>query len=538
MFYLKFAIIALALCLFGISSVRAETYKFHPGQPVALGSAYSPRAPFEDKGALGYYEKLAQDEMSEPKNNVFNYANIEIQEVKSISELYDRMNLSAKAGAHYGAFTGKASLNVASSLDFSENSVVYVFTGVIKFAPQSTRGSIKLTEAGSEAFKAAKVTDPSAVAFFNAAGSEIVTQIARGSSISVIYRFRATSREKRDAIKTTLDAKWAGGTASVDIEKTTKAIDRGSSFTVNAYQFGGVLVNATILSMINNEPGNVPEIRKIVQAALEKTTRDSSPIIEFTTASVHSLPVVMLPPAAYMTFTNQIDQEMERQYNDVLTINRRIQVIQSFLNMPNTTLLKKGASVEMSEKVDAYNNLLKEIMQKSFDIVNATNVAMLPTYQVSIPNWSPAKWIVEDYVEVGGWGEKKSYTYTGNEHGNTEGSFWPVLRFKFPSIINYAILRNKNTELLYLTPDDIANINLRNGSFEPLYRIDWSRPQHYAWGGDIPWHRQRFLSQFVPTERKAHENDQFSIEVFTHFGSSKKVPFKNIYADLKDMPAY
>lgn len=528
------SLIALAV----IAPSTAETYKYHPGQHITLGAAYSPRSPFEDKGSLGYFQKLEKDTNSEISDKTFVSANFEMKEVQNVSELYDRMNFSAKAAARYGALSGKASLELANSLDFNENNVIYIFTGVIKFSPESTTGVIKINESGNLALSATLVKDPNnAIAFFNAAGSEIVTQISRGTSISIIYNFHATSKEQKTAMKASLDAKWAAGSANAKIEKIIKDIDRGASFTVTAYQSGGVLSDSSILSIIDKEPGNLPEIKKVVQAALEKTSRATSPIVEFTTTDVHSLPSILLSPVAYTIFTNQVDQLLLRQYSDMLLINRRIKMIEEFLRIADLTLLKPNARIEMSKELNKYNNLSNKVLQKSNDIIAASSILGLPTTQIEIPEWEPMKWIVDDYVSLGSWVETKSYGYTGNERGNTQGTFWPVIRFKFPSIISHAILRNGNTEILYLAPADISKINLKNGSFEEFYTVPWSVMQHYAWGGDVPKHSARFLGSYVPAERRKHENDRYSIEVFTYFGNSKKVEINNIYQDLKNMPA-
>ncbi|MFT4018919.1 MAG: hypothetical protein QM668_18290 [Agriterribacter sp.] len=513
-------------------------YLFHPKSVVKLGRAFDVRSPFNDTSVNGFFAVSSKEEdpSEASATETFN-----IKEARDYTELFERMKLDIKLEAKFSFGSVNASFSDESSFSFTEENLIYVAQASKVYSPVQVE-TVELSEKGKkfwqEALKSYATNKDAIHRFQRTAGTDIVTQLTRGSQISLVYVFKCSSSEKKRTIKAQLEAGWTTGSVSVDFESELKRKDENLSVSIYGFQTAvssQKVENGQLSDIINSKPGDIPKIKAIIANILREislTDRNRCPILEFNTLELQTLAEISLSKG-YKPFMEalEVSNEIDEAVIDLIKDRYRLQEQLNIIERIETTLIasdyKPNGQTSLQTIKTQLQTEVTKLRQHYSKIKDATKVTNF-TYtlpQILTPQLNN---IVDmPLVYLIAWTKALDVERIGNEAGKFNNRYWFKIMIKLPEYLDIIdIVLNQQT-IHRLRRADILSIYKNDGSVAHLWNMSDLYPNVYVWG----WHAadlSNVSQSIIAGGLEKEKNKSYSLSVTDIYGNNYRVDIGNI----------
>jgi len=503
-------------------------YDYHPASTAKLGFPIDPRRPYDDKTTGGY---IKWTDLTNDISPMGAEVSFKIKEASSRRQLYEMMSLDISVEAKFNLFSAKSSLNFEQESSFDEKTLVYVVTGKKIYLPQSILGTLEFSTKGVNAWK--RVNSISKVqAFQKTVGTEVVTKIQKGNTVSLIYSFQCSSSSFRQKIKASLDVGWSTGSVSVDFGRELMSIDESMNIVVEGFQSGVTdnELDPRLSDIIKEKPGDIVAIKRIISDILgnvSESDRDASPIISYNTTHLSDI-------------SNIAESAYADEYDAIVMLNSNIDKVcltLNEMNIRNFNETEKTRRLEQAWNTNDFvvgsltliSNKINDLIKQSMDILNAYSkltTAIKPAdLAVNISTVLPLNYsdvLLLPIVIPLSWQSRTDAWETSSEHGTFRTQMWPVIHIKFQYAIKLMYVVLNGTRLKVLIKDMINKIISDNGSFEKVWTLIQQDYGFYIWG----W-RPDLVEAQKPrsndSHRKRYEGQEYFLEVVLEDGSTNTI---------------
>ncbi len=461
---------------------HASVHTFHPKVTASLGHGYHPKDPFDDKRNAGCFkwEEQRIDTINDGNPNA-NEVFFEVIEVKSRKQLYESMSLSASASARYTFVKANASFAKETSLKFDKKSFSYVITGRRNFNKDVISGEVKLTRKARKLLKKArKAGNPDL--FYNVCGSELITARTKGTSISVVYNFSASSVEKARRIKAHIDAKFQSGSASFDLNQSIKTIDEDAKTQILAYQTGTEEAEPTLLELVNTKPGDLPSIRDIIKRSLAGITKDGSPILEIGTSSLSKKFPRVAEAFSGLQFSEaaRINDQLIKLQDKLFKVDQKIQLLESLIERFNVNHFRSDADADMATEISSLNEIREQLVDHAFrclktDKYEECKGEIKPVEALSLDSY------LKGYVNFLGWNTDTNSWWGGHVTWHATRSAWPLASFYNLENIEFIAFKAGNDTLKVFNRAELSTINDSGNNMKPYIHLSAGNPNTWCW---------------------------------------------------------
>lgn len=507
-------------------------YIYHPNSTFKFGYAIDPRKPDDDKSTNGFFE---WQENSIDNNNAGADVEFSIKEITSKSDLFEKLSLDINLEAKYTFFKGKASFSWEKEVNISKTSIVYVVHGKKTYYPESYNGYLDLSEKGKRAWAKACQSNK-ILEFQRIAGTDIVTKIRRGNSISLVYVFNCSSTSMREKIKSKLEAEWSTGSAKVDFKRELYSVDENMRIDVIGLQTGVsnlTLADAKLSEIITITPGDMPAVKQIIAnilANVSKEDRDNSPIIELNTKSITEIEDIALSDFIDEFRTGiELNQIIDRKVVELRELNLdneyMLEDVQEYKKNWNSVDFREGSLQIIDNAIEELKKNSKIIYEAFRKCINAKSIADTEFVITSIPRLLITDILKEPYVIPLKWGDDAS-VWCGGEKSTVQSNFYPVVHIKFPNAVKHLFVVKNNVRVAKLTNEQVRQIAKQEGSFKDFWKIQHTSYDIYTWGC-FPHLMEAEKRNRHEGHRNGEANNSYSLEIVNDEGKSHFVNISN-----------
>lgn len=423
------------------------------GSALRLGVPFDPGNPTNNSG-----EKWFEFETIQQEGLTFSLK-------MSVVENFESFDASRKNGiglkARYGLFSGDADVAVLNSVRKSDYEVTFLVEADLLYGPEICE-DLKLTaesERTLEQYDAAGSLDR----FFKLAGPEIVVAIQRGSTLSVVCSVQCSSMEKRNEMALNLKAEYQGNGGSLSIQQAATKIDNTSRVSLDVTHFGGQDSTTELLGLIASKTRR--EVETAIKESLSKVSRDSCPILSFSTQqsakfskfNIHPESDRMIDVSSSAKLSNSLLFRLEllkRKLSAKLGLVRLALGEAKSADWPGATGVKerdfvqggRDAIVDSRDHLQSANDSINELRKrisadKAFSDVE-THEKEVREYESGFSeNLDIAKFVESEFVFPIKWlesGTNGSYIHHGENVYTHVFRFRPVVSVEYPYLIQSA----------------------------------------------------------------------------------------------------
>jgi len=471
-------LIQTILALFiSILSLNAFAGDIHPPSNLVLGGGYDPLAPWVDKSKSGFFE-WSSEKNSRNKGVSIEYSVIEANNQK---KYYRALSVDLATSAKWGLGSGSFSLASDASTEIDERSLVYVLQGKIKYNPERKDGNVVLSDAGKKRLESLR-NSGSIAGFYKAGGTQIITSIQKGAEINLVYHYHASSVSKRNELRSSLAAKHTSWSLSANLNEVVRSIDAGATLTINAYQNGVDIGNTNILDIISQEPGNLPELRKIIGASLKNTSYKNASIISHTALDVE---------AQFGLDNYRVDfleARINRKLEDIFVAYNQAYYRKGFINKAQVELKESdytpNGQDDLRIKEENYEKNLLKLEDLGIKLLSAKKISDAKVDIPEIPKVKIGDVLNDEWAKFDGWKSKFSASQVWNKyHWNIGASYAPKILFSKLLAIESAQLYHNGQPVRFLSKPEIVSIHLAGGDFSKIWKYTTPPMQIWIWEG-------------------------------------------------------
>ena len=510
------------------------TFLYHDSIKYRLGMPIDPNQPFQRMTVGGFFDIPETHSTSDIGAEV----KYEIFEVNSYKELNEALSIDASIEAKSIVFNGKATFNYDTRSSKKENTILFIINATKIYSEEDIKGVLELTKKGEETFEELG-KDGDIFDFQSYAGSEIITSIIRGQSLSLVYKFVTSDSTYTEKIRSTLNLKWRQAEVKIDFEKELSSIDKYLQLEIKAYQTGiGVdsKPEQNIGSILKVSPGDLPAIKIILAGILNKVTkadRDASPVIRATSSSIKTCRAIIKSKfrkkfEQSLGFYVFVDKKIIELAEIKIKLLSEIDFTNELLESWSKATCKEGSQELTKAHLKSLNKIDFQILEIYEKLLHAKEKKDLDIEFPEVPTLLISDVIRLPLIRLLRWESKNNNSCSG-EQGYFNAYYYPVIQIKFIKAISFMILttiNSSNEKSSYLIKGDEFNDIIKNsGSFENVWRSSHSG-SHYVWGchGDLQiyWANIYFTS-FRENERHA----KTYLEIFDREGNISKIELGN-----------
>ncbi|MBE7177847.1 MAG: hypothetical protein INR69_15680 [Mucilaginibacter polytrichastri] len=507
-------------------------YLYHPKSIVRLGLPIDGRRPLDDKTSNGYFtwEDKSIDDQTCAAEKSFT-----ISEIQSREELYKSMSIDANVEAKFGLGSAGASLNWEQDYKYDSRTIIYVVNATKLYNPEYISGTLVLSNKGKRAWEKA-VRENKILEFQKSAGTEVVTRIRRGNSLSLIYIFKCTTASSREAINSKLSAGWATGSVSINFEDEIKSIDKSVSVEIKGFQtgVGSVKINQKISDIIQLAPGDIVKIKKIVSKILDNVSpddRNNSPIIEYNTRFISEIEEIVLSDdydkfVASLELNEIIDGSCILLHDYLLTNIRNSAQIKRLLDNWNVADYKPDSREKLDKYYKELNDERSEIFRQYRKCISAKSESDCNVQINSKTALTYADFLIAPIIIPLSWSQNTIGIWTGGNNGNFITTFYPNIHIKYINAISGLYVVRDGAKITFLTKDQIYGIDQSSGSLKSYFIITQTEYDIYVYH----WQANLVASQIVLSGTKNTEKESshnYNIEIILDDGSIQSVDIGN-----------
>jgi hypothetical protein len=522
---LKLTFFSVMCCCSAIAN--AGFHYYHPSITVELGKAYDSFRPDVDVRSSGFFKWSETGFTQAPglSDLQFKYS-----EVESIDQLYESLRIDINAEAKFGVSSGKASISHARELDFSGRSLTIVVTAFREYKEEAKKGNLSLTKLGIDRLKQAQ--DAGKLYLWRqVAGSEVVSSIVKGASTSIIYQFKSSSLEKKEALKSALSATWATGSANADFMQTAKSIDDDYSVTISYNQVGGSSDTTVLQNLINSKPGNIQALRKAMAGSLKNVSEKNAKLQFFKTTTIDSIGDVVFNTEGKISdvsthFMNVI-QARKEHFRRLLIANSRIEIANKLLDgKPDNSFTSTGKA-KLTSLIDKIIKTRNKIISESskYDSNNPSTSTITLNAGAVIPRIVPTTYFNAPFAKLASWERTNlSFVRCGTKPYDCEfhdfyQSFYGKLEMVHPDFVERIRLIKNCNPVATIRSSQLKSFIANGGNLSNFYNSSHKREGVYTWGANnLPGEKNKSLSIFSGNEGKnKYILEITDIEAYTHY---------------------
>lgn len=417
--YIERFFLLIFLLLLWASPTFAKNYDMKNDYQIVLGQGWDAINPNDNK-VIGQCFSSNQAFLTGSNTPTLGSVDVRSDFIEKASEFerVTKTDFSFSASGSYSGFSGDLSstLSTVNSSFLDDRTVVWALTIERTYTP-SIATSLNLTPSAKTILTSAQASNNYSP-LFSKCGSSAITQIVRGSSISVVYFFRASSAEKASSVKSAISASVSYAGANVDVSssfsESVRAADSNVSMSVRVFQRGASADLATIESIALASPGDLAAIRTGLQPVLNAQTYNSSEILRFSETSIS--PQFGIPAALDPTnFHPIINGQLEQLKSARLRFEKRKALLNAMLDGQSSgeVILKDGAVETIETEIqkideDLSKLLIKEISCRVSGVLNDCTFSFNFGASPSVVGLSNEK-----YISFLGWSLGKRSTTGG-----------------------------------------------------------------------------------------------------------------------------
>jgi hypothetical protein len=475
-----------------VTASRAEYNLYHPKSIISLGASYDKFNPGNDLTHTGYVAWSKKAIETEAGGEI----SVNIYQVDTRQKLFDLLSVDLKAEAKFGMASGSASYTRLSEMTFDDRTVNFVVKAAKVFGAErySNAAIARLTPLGKKRLNEAAASGKF-IPFRKMIGSEVVSSVTKGASISVIYSFRISDKLKKDRIQAKLNAEWASGKAEANILKVVEELDQSMSYQIDAIQIGTKAGAKDILGLINVAPGDVAVVRKILHDAIAEVEPSSGKILNFSTVSISTIDDIV--SVGGEEFDN-LAQLYESITNTNVALHEKHSLVEARLNLINRFLDLKSDVYYIPDGKEKLLALRARYMKLKSDLeavfVNNNsyyaNRGTLQGIDANLDEFSIAEFFKPPFAKLSKWTVSvmdarrcASTPYDCEKHDFYQ-NYIPEIDIVHPELISKMTLFRNGIAVANIGPSGIQKIISNNGSLKDIYETKYSTLGIYTWGAN------------------------------------------------------
>jgi len=433
------------------------------------------------------------------------------------------LNIDVSAKAHIGLFEGNLSTKFTSVDSLDEKSFSIILKGRIEFNPENKKGVLKLTQKGQDLLKNSG-TEAGLRSFYRAAGTKVVSSQTRAASISVIYTYHATTKEKRSNLKVAMSARHGAMTGSVNLMQELSSTDKTARLTVIAHQEGVSLSGSNILDLLSTDPGNFAAIRTKLAESLKAISFANCPVESFVTVDVADN--FSLEPFRDPFLTGRLNRILERIYFEYQRGMQQAALARRTLaGLQNSDFAEDGKS-QLKEFCNKIDDRLEEIEDKGNALLSNPDTKLVLSEEVEIP-WNDM--LSGNWLDVQGWSITSSASrWWNNYHWTAFAEYTPnVMIRKLPLLTGGTLFRD-GIPVEPLSLEELSKIAMQSGSFRDIYTIRHTASPDPLWFWEgAPYAETAVTAKNIALGQgnESEKSARYTIEIYTSFGETKTISF-------------
>lgn len=559
------ATIGMLCGLLSMQTATADSYFYHPGMKIELGKSFDKARPFEDITSNGFFEFKET-----PKGSPAGTIRFSFQFAEDYSEFYSSSRQNYSASAKWKLFKGKASAGISKSGGFSKRNVVCVISAEKTYVTESVGGDLKLSAQGLEYLQQA-VTANNAEAFYETAGTEVVTGLTRSAKVIVVINFQTASESQASSLKAALEASYGPVSGAADFAKSMTSQKIRFSYDIQTYE-DGIQGNKSITAKLGTvDPADFNAIRAVVSTAFSETVPADCPISEFQTQRIVTLPQISFSKVAkYLKQQRSLEEErdisLERYYQAWLGWNERMEDVSRFEKIPESWFSDNGAFLLKTKRKEAQEKMdQSRARARRTELATLDELEAMKTDDLELPPLDLMSYVKKPAMRLRAYKEStlgENMSGVANyEHTHFHKEYYPEVQFPAAVVlqqVNRIILKNNDKRVIELGAaeviqhlgdecsfsfqeilgrsglEDFVSFKGRFGNGAHLRDMTdrYNIMNVYSWGGHQPAHatnlaaaRNGVNAAFAAEEK----NRSYSLEVHFNNGSMQTLKIGNYY---------
>lgn len=466
--------LTVSVFVLGLSSAEAEQHYYHPTMNIELGKSYDAFRPGLDLRPNGYF---IWTENGYKQEEGLSEVRFDYEEADSLEQVYEALKLDLNAEAKFGMSKGKVSFATSDSMELDKRTFSIVIRAYREFKEQTKNGDVRLSPTALTHLEDVREKPH---LWRQVAGSEVVTSVVKGSSISAIYKFRASTISKKNELKSSLSTEWSSGKADANLLKTAQKVDSGYSVSVTYVRNGGSESTAEIQAILDTNPGDIARIKKAFSQSLEGLTKENAKVLYFKTYEVDSIPQVVNITGGKMSETAthfvSVRKAMAEHYRRLGVVATRLRLVNELLDTKGENSFVAGGKANLEVTRSLLEKTQSDILAEyaGYDLVDPHKARISTVAGQSIPVLTPTKYFRTPYVKLAKWEASPLSAIRGGTKIDTEfhdfyQSFYPVLEFLQRSFVSRIRLIKDCSAVAILREPEITNAILNGGSTAGTY---------------------------------------------------------------------
>lgn len=532
-------LIAVYILASRASVASGDVYVHHPEFAPRLGETFDSADPLSIK-THGFLQLVPGPGIdihkkcrSEGRDSLPFSLSMQLQSVRNTSELEQAMRFEGQVEASYGLSKGRVSAAHSSQVQIDDRSVVFVLQVEKVYAPD--RADVELTERGMRFLrKAVEAKDYSA--FLQVIGTDVVTSVTRGSSLSIVYNFRCSSKTKADSLRVELAAKWKTGSVSGSVATFARKIDEFVSLDVNAYQVGSK-PDEDLLQLISATEGNLAQVKKIAQKAAQRVPYESCPVLVCKTTKIGDLPEIRIgnSPEAVRGFLNAqatrvaVARQVSRWWRGFVRVEADLELAERLEAYP-PRYFRNGALKDLKSEVKRLRGLRERILKAYADAVawsegKGDGVSPNQGRPFRLKNY-----LELPFLRVAGWGRWMSDWGEMRTARCYRSHFWPVVKLVHPSLIKTIWIYRDKALVGRIDGPGIRKIEAHVGALSSYDRaqVVWESVVDSVCHTTDSDHRERLIREYMAVHRSREGSVEYKVVVEDITGGEHETELGNI----------
>ena len=352
-------------------------YSYHPSSTLRLGAGFDPRDPTR------VYPRFMTYSEKRVESGILN-ATLEVREIKSRKELFDRMNVSASISGHSLFYSASAGVTFDHDYSFTSDSFTWAISAYVDFGRLEAVDPVIPSSAN-----AILTGDPKDASEHY--GIEVALLERRAVLAIAVFSLKSLSRLERTQVQSYLKGGVSIGAFGAELAATynrfiTEA-QKVSSISLSIRVIGGKGIEA--LAPAITDYTDINTISKILSTYVGGYTFESAAPVSYSTASLKSFGWKGLVPD--LSLSERRIAELFLLYRDVESITDRLREITSITQAnPYYILIDNSRRLEYLELYKKYEHLLDTIVDAGrkalLDPASAPTAAdLIPTDQIQLP---------------------------------------------------------------------------------------------------------------------------------------------------------
>lgn len=488
---------------------------FHKESSAKLGSSYDSESPDTDLSINGYFDF---SKTSTETSTGIQEISVELKEAKTAHEIFEISGYDFKAEIKFGLVRGKVTYNKIESKISNELTTTLVLSGRKIFNPEIITGEVSITKKGLSLLKNAE-RKKDFLPLRKVFGDTLITKAWRGTYISVVYQFKASTKQQAERISSSISASYTTSNASLNIFSEAKKIDENVEIELSFLHIG-TNEDEKIIKLLELNSADIVGVKKIIANYLDSTTKENCTHVRFSGAKISLL-------AELIGCQNQFEKAdsllklwgdyNERTYKYLNTLLQSLNNCDMILSI-SPEKLKPNAHSEVKQQ---WNQIEKAIAQIYTEYIGR-DYYKSPTDIIELDKFSSwSKYIQGPIAKVEIWQRTELSASRGGpgcenfDFHNFYQKYYPIIKSDFTKSIRRLKLLLFMQPIASLDQEAIIDLDSRNGDFSTYYSSSYENINVYTWGINYypgKWHEVE--SNFATSE----QNRQYQLEITTDDG--------------------